>query len=281
MRDLAGKVAVVTGAASGIGLALSRRLGADGMRVMMADVEEPALAAAARSLAAEGIEAATAVTDVSDADAVDALARATLERFGAVHVVCNNAGVAGGGLTWQIPLPTWNWLVGVNLFGIVHGMRSFLPHLIEQGEGHVVNTASVAGLIAGPFMSPYNATKHAAVAISESLYHDLAAVGSPVGVSVLCPGFVRTRIGEADRNWPASYGPLPVAQDQPGSEELRQALSSAIEAGLDPAIIATAVRDAIVAGRFWVLTHPELNDAVLGRYSGAVQGRNPESVSLG
>jgi NAD(P)-dependent dehydrogenase (short-subunit alcohol dehydrogenase family) len=281
MRDLAGKIAVVTGAASGIGLALSRRFGADGMRVMMADVEEPALAAAAASLAAEGIEADTAVTDVSDADSVDALARATLERFGAVHVVCNNAGVAGGGLTWQIPLPTWNWMVGVNLFGIVHGMRSFLPHLIEQGEGHVVNTASVAGLIAGPFMSPYNATKHAAVAMSESLYHELAAVGSPVGVSVLCPGFVRTRIGEADRNWPASYGPLPEAQDQPGSAELRQALSSAIEAGLDPAIIATAVRDAIVADRFWVLTHPELNDAVLGRYSGAVQGRNPQSALLG
>jgi NAD(P)-dependent dehydrogenase (short-subunit alcohol dehydrogenase family) len=281
MRDLAGKIAVVTGAASGIGLALSRRFGADGMRVMMADVEEPALAAAAASLAAEGIEADTAVTDVSDADSVDALARATLERFGAVHVVCNNAGVAGGGLTWQIPLPTWSWMVGVNLFGIVHGMRSFLPHLIEQGEGHVVNTASVAGLIAGPFMSPYNATKHAAVAMSESLYHELAAVGSPVGVSVLCPGFVRTRIGEADRNWPASYGPLPEAQDQPGSAELRQALSSAIEAGLDPAIIATAVRDAIVADRFWVLTHPELNDAVLGRYSGAVQGRNPQSALLG
>jgi len=228
MRDLAGKVAVITGAASGIGLALSRRLGADGMRVMMADVEEPALAAAARSLAAEGIETATAVTDVSDAESVDALARATLERFGAMHVVCNNAGVAGGGLAWQVPLPTWNWIVGVNLFGIVHGIRSFVPHLVAQGEGHVVNTASVAGLLAGPWMSPYNATKAAAVAVTESLYHELAA----------------------------------------------------IESGLDPAIIATAVRDAIVGDRFWILTHPELNDAVLRRYSGAVEGRNPQPPSL-
>jgi NAD(P)-dependent dehydrogenase (short-subunit alcohol dehydrogenase family) len=281
MRDLAGKIAVVTGAASGIGLALSRRLGADGMRVMMADVEEPALAAAARSLAAEGIEVATAVTDVSDAVSVDALASATLERFGAVHVVCNNAGVADGGLAWQIPLPTWNWIVGVNLFGIVHGMRSFVPHLIAQGEGHVVNTASVAGLLAAPWMSPYNATKHAAVAVSESLYHELAAIGSPVGVSVLCPGFVRTRIGEADRNWPAGYGPRPAAQDQPGSDDVRQAVRAAIESGLEPAIVATAVRDAIVADRFWILTHPELNDAVLDRYTGAIEGRNPQPAALG
>lgn len=280
MRNLAGKIAVVTGAASGIGLALSRRLGSDGMRVMMADVEEPALAAAARNLAAEGIEAATAVTDVSDAESVEALARAALGRFGAVHVVCNNAGVSGGGPAWQIPLPTWNWIVGVNLFGIVHGIRSFVPHLIAQGEGHVVNTASVAGLLAPPWMSPYNATKHAAVAVSESLYHELAAIGSPVGVSVLCPGFVRTRIHEADRNWPASYGPRPAAQDQPGSKEVRQAVRAAIESGLDPAIIATAVRDAVVGGRFWILTHPELNDAVLGRYTGAVEERDPQSQPL-
>ena len=276
MRDLAGKIGVVTGAASGIGLALSRRLGADGMRVMMADVEEPALAASARRLAAEGIETATAVTDVSNAESVDALARATLERFGAVHVVCNNAGVAGGGgPAWQVPLPIWNWIVGVNLFGIVHGIRSFVPHLIAQGEGHVVNTASVAGLLAGPYGSPYNATKHAAVAVSESLYHELAAIGSPVGVSVLCPGFVRTRIHEADRNWPASYGPRPAVLERPGSDEARRTVRQAIESGLDPAIIAAAVRDAIIGDRFWILTHPQLNDRVLDRYRGAIEGHNP------
>lgn len=189
--------------------------------------------------------------------------------------------MAGSGLAWQIPLPTWNWIVGVNLFGIVHGMRSFVPHLIAQGEGHVVNTTSVAGLLAAPWLSPYNATKHAVVAMSESLHHELAAIGSPVGVSVLCPGFVRTRIHEADRNWLASYGPQPAAQDQPGSEEIRQAVTAAVESGLDPVIIATAVRDAIVGGRFWILTHAELNDAVLRRYSGAVEGRNPQSADLG
>jgi|SRR5450755_271145 NAD(P)-dependent dehydrogenase (short-subunit alcohol dehydrogenase family) len=275
MRKLAGKVAVVTGAASGIGLALSRRLGADGMRVMMADLDEAALTAAARSLAAEGIEAAATVTDVSDPDAVDALARATLGRFGAVHVVCNNAGVTRGGRSWEVPLPTWNWVMGVNLFGIVHGIRSFVPHLIAQGEGHVVNTASVSGLVAAPLGGPYSASKHAAVAISESLHHELAAAGSPVGVSVLCPGPVRTRIHESYRNWPAKYGPRPEVPDPPDIAEWRRASTAMIESGQDPAIIATAVRDAIVRGRFWILTHPEYADALLARYNGLVDGRSP------
>jgi len=273
MRELAGKVAVVTGAASGIGLALSRRLGADGMRVMMADVEGPALADAAGVLADEGIEVASAVTDVSDAGAVDALARTTLERFGAAHVLCNNAGVSGGGPAWQVPLPVWRWVVGVNLFGIVHGIRSFVPHLIEQGEGHVVNTASVAGLLAGPGTSPYSATKHAAVAMSEALYHDLAAIGSPVGVSVLCPGFVSTRLYESDRNWP--YGEQGSPATRPGAAAGRQALRQALESGLAPAMIAETVRDAIVGDQFWILTHPELNDPILGRYRAAVEGRQP------
>ena len=275
MRDLAGKVAVVTGAASGIGLAMSRRLGRDGMRVMMADVEEQALAAAAKTLADEGIEAATAVTDVSDAESVDALACATLERFGAVHVVCNNAGVSRGGPAWDIPLPMWKWIVDVNVFGIVHGIRSFVPHLIAQREGHIVNTASVGGLLAGPWMSPYHATKHAAVAISESLHHELAAIGSPVRVSVLCPGSVRTKIHEAYRNWPARYGPWPAVQDPPGLAEWRRAASATVEAGLDPAIIADAVRDAITSDRFWIFTHPEFGHAIVDKYTGAVRGRNP------
>jgi NAD(P)-dependent dehydrogenase (short-subunit alcohol dehydrogenase family) len=276
MRELAGKVAVITGAAGGIGLALSRRLGADGMRVMMADSDEAALTAAAAGLAAEGVEAATAVTDVSDPDSVDALALATLGRFGAVHLVCNNAGVSRGGPSWEIPLATWQWTVGVNLFGIVHGIRSFVPHLIAQREGHVVNTASVAGLIAPPWGGPYNATKHAAVAISESLYHELAAAGSPVGVSVLCPGPVRTRIHDSYRNWPARYGARPDAADPPAIAEWRQATAAMVETGLDPEVIATAVRDAVVGDRFWILTHPEYGDAFLRRYRGMVKGRNPQ-----
>ena len=278
MRDLTGKVAVVTGAASGIGLAISRRLGADGMRVMMADVEEPALAAAAKDLAAEGIETAVAVTDVRSAQSVDALASATLEHFGAVHVVCNNAGVAGGGPAWEIPLNVWEWVLGVNLFGVVHGIRAFVPHLVAQGEGHIVNTASVAGLLTAPWMAPYNASKHAVVGVSETLYHELAAIGSAVGVSVLCPGFVRTNIGESNRNWPDSLGPLPA--DRPDSEEIRAAIRTAIESGTDPAVVAASVRDAIVNDTFWILTHSDFRDAITARFGGAVEGRNPGTAGL-
>jgi NAD(P)-dependent dehydrogenase (short-subunit alcohol dehydrogenase family) len=278
MRDLAGKVAVVTGAASGIGLAVARQLGADGMRVMLADVEEPALAAAADALAAEGIDTAAVVVDVSDADSVQSLASATFDRFGTVHVVCNNAGVAGGGAAWQLPLSTWNWVMGVNFFGVVHGIRAFLPHMIAQGEGHVVNTASVAGLLAPPWMSPYNASKHAVVAVSESVLHELATIGSPVGVSVLCPGFVRTRIADADRNRPARYSS--AGEEQPELPGMRDAIEAAIAGGIEPAVVATAVRDAIVENRFWILTHPDFNDPIVARFSGAVEGRSPGLAPL-
>jgi NAD(P)-dependent dehydrogenase (short-subunit alcohol dehydrogenase family) len=274
MRDLAGKVAVVTGAASGIGLAVARKLGADGMRVMLADVEEPALAAATDALAAEGIDVAATVTDVSDVDSVQSLADATVDHFGTVHVVCNNAGVAGGGASWQLPMSTWNWVMGVNFFGVVHGIRAFLPLLIAQGEGHVVNTASVAGLLAAPWMGPYTASKHAVVAVSESLRHELSAIGSPVGVSVLCPGFVRTRIADADRNRPARYSA--VVEGQPDLQAIRDAVAAQVAGGTDPAVVATKVRDAIVADKFWVLIHADFGDRIIARFDGAVAGRNPQ-----
>lgn len=277
MRELAGRVAVVTGAASGIGLAVARQLGADGMRVMLADVEEPALAAAADALAAEGIEVAATVTDVSDADSVQSLAGATLDRFGTVHVVCNNAGVAAGGASWQVPMSTWKWVMGVNFFGVVHGIRAFLPHLITQGEGHIVNTASVAGLLAPPWMSPYNASKHAVVALSESLHYELATLGSPVGVSVLCPAFVRTRIADADRNRPTRH--RADLEEQPDLQAIWDSFQAGVAGGTDPAVIATAVKDAIVEERFWILTHANYGDRIIARFSGAVAGRNPQLPS--
>jgi NAD(P)-dependent dehydrogenase (short-subunit alcohol dehydrogenase family) len=249
------------------------------MRVMLADVEEPALAAAAAALAAEGIETAATVVDVSDADSVQSLATATLDRFGTVHVVCNNAGVAPGvSFSWELPMSTWNWIMGVNFFGVVHGIRAFLPHLIAQSEGHIVNTASIFGLLAMPWVSSYSASKHAVVAVSECLHGELASVGSPVGVSVLCPGFVRTKLSEADRNRPA--WDRAAGEEQADLQQIQDAGDALIAGGTDLALVAAAVRDAIIDQRFWILTHPEFNDPISARFSGALEGRNPETVPL-
>jgi NAD(P)-dependent dehydrogenase (short-subunit alcohol dehydrogenase family) len=258
MDRLEGKVAVVTGGASGIGLALARRFAAEGMRVVLADVAEEALTTAAKTLAEDhGDDKVAAVpTDVRDPDAVDALADATFERFGTAHIVCNNAGVAVGGLSWEIPADRWRWIVEVNLLGVVNGVRSFVPRLIEQGEGHVVNTASVAGFITSPAMSPYLATKHAVVALSESLYLDLQVTGANgVGVSVLSPEWVRTQIADSDRSRPE--GVTPMATDPTlGEQGPATILQALIETGLDPAEVADQVVEAIDQQRFWIFTHP-------------------------
>jgi NAD(P)-dependent dehydrogenase (short-subunit alcohol dehydrogenase family) len=202
MQELEGRVAVVTGGASGIGLALARRFAGEGMRVVIGDVEEPALKGAVDELTEGGADVVGVVTDVTDPDQVEELARAAEQAFGAIHIACNNAGVGAGGLSWEAPLETWQWVIGVNLWGVIHGIRSFVPRIIEQRAGHVVNTASVAGLVAAPFMGPYNASKHAVVALSETLHHELAMMAPHVKVSVLCPAWVNTRIGESERNRP-------------------------------------------------------------------------------
>src|SRR5687767_9606773 len=190
MDTLSGKVAVVTGAASGIGLALAHAFAGEGAKVVLADIEEGPLDDAVGNLAASA-EAVGVVCDVRDPAAVDALAKTTLDRFGAVHVICNNAGVVAGGLSWLVPADRFRWVVEVNLLGVANGIRSFVPHMIEQGEGHVVNTASAAGLATGPGMASYFATKHGVVALTEALAWDLAMAGATgVGCSVLCPEFV-------------------------------------------------------------------------------------------
>jgi NAD(P)-dependent dehydrogenase (short-subunit alcohol dehydrogenase family) len=255
MEDLSGKVAVVTGAASGIGRAMAERFAREGMRVVLADVERDALDAASDAFAAEhGADHVLAVpTDVRDEKSVDALAAATFDRFGAVHVLCNNAGVGVGGMTWDIPADRWRWIVEVNLLGVAHGIRAFVPRMIEQGEGHVVNTASAAGLLTGPVMAPYYATKHAVVALSEALHFDLQITGTAVGVSVLCPEWVRTRISESERNRPADVEAMPgMPADGEGAGSIIQGL---VDSGLDPAEVAGMVVDAIRSGRFWILTH--------------------------
>ena len=204
MENLQGKVAVITGGASGIGKAMAAAAVAEGMKVVVADIEEGALKEAADELAAGGSDVLSVVTDVSDGASVRELRDRALDRFGAVHLVHNNAGVGTGGPIWEVSEEDWRWILGVNLWGVVHGIATFVPVLLEQGEGHVVNTASIAGLTTAPFLGPYNATKQAVVAMSETLYKDLQAAGvSGIGVSVLCPGFVQTRIAESDRNRPS------------------------------------------------------------------------------
>src|SRR5580698_5014975 len=218
MENLGGKVAVITGGASGIGRAVAERAAAEGMQLVLGDIEEGPLQQAVDDLTGAGAEVIGGRTDVADRASVEALRDRALDRFGAVHLVHNNAGIGLGGPIWEVTEEDWRWILGVNLWGVVHGVATFTPLLIEQGEGHIVNTASVAGLIAAPFLGPYNATKQAVVAISETLFKDLQAVGAPVGVSVLCPGFVRTRIAESERHRPEWAAPDRAV---PGAEEVR------------------------------------------------------------
>ncbi len=256
MQDFAGKVAVVTGGASGIGLGLARRFGNEGMRVVIGDVEKRALDTAVNDLTASGAVVEGVVTDVSDAEQVQALADATIERFGAVHIVCNNAGVGGGGLSWELPLSTWEWVIGVDLWSIIHGIRSFVPLLMQQPEGHIVNTASVAGLVAAPFMGPYNAAKHAVVGLSETLHHELAMTAPHVKVSVLCPGWVKTNIADSDRNRPAHLQ-APASGFESGA---RDALKGMLDNGMAPDVVAGKVLAAIRDEKFWILTHDDESD---------------------
>ena len=251
MRELQDRVAVVTGGASGIGRALARRLAADGMRLVLADVEPGPLEVVVAELAAGGAQVVGVRADVAVASDVDAVRDRALEAFGAVHVVCNNAGVGGGGIV-DAPLALWEWTIGVNLMGVVHGVHTFLPLLLEQDEGHIVNTASLAGLGGVAGLGVYCTTKFAVVGLSESLHHDLTGRGSAVGVSVLCPGFVQTRIGESNRNAPASVAEWAATPDAQATTEFALALTNA---GIAPEVVADAVRDAIVENTFYVVPH--------------------------
>ena len=260
MRDVEGKVAVVTGAASGIGRALVDRFAAAGMHVALADVEEEALAKAEAEVAAANPNSRTlaVVTDVSQRASVDALAAAVTDRFGTTaHVLCNNAGVSGGGgAIWETTDKDWAWVLGVNLMGVVHGIQAFVPAMVARNEpGHVVNTSSVLGLATGGG-SIYGVTKHAVTRLSEGLWYDLKAANSPVGVSVLCPGLIATNIISSGRNRPDD---LKNAVPPPAEAEQRMAMMQKVfhDNGMPPSEVADIVFDAIQAERFYILTHPE------------------------
>lgn len=277
MDRLAGGTAVITGGASGIGLAMAKAFADEGMRLVLADIEEAALDAAVASFTSRGVEAIGVPTDVSKAEQVETLAAAAYTAFGAVHVLCNNAGVGTGGASWAIPLKDWEWVLGVNLWGAIHGVRSFVPRMIESGEpGHVVNTASMAGLTSGPGMAPYNVSKHGVVTLSECLYHELRMVDAPIGVSVVCPGWVRTRINESGRNHPD--GPVDVTQRDALAQSLHAMIDAALAAGLEPDEVAGLVRDAVKADRFYVLPHQAWKPLIAGRVDNIVQERPPEII---
>ena len=257
LDGLRGRVAVITGGASGIGRALAERFATAGARLVLADVEEPALAAAGAELRAAGAEVAEVVTDVADPGAVDALADAAYERFGVVHVVCNNAGVVSTGPSWEQSIEDWQWVLGVDLWGVIHGVRSFVPRMLAGGEpGHIVNTASIAGLLPFPNIAPYDVAKAGVVALSEALHSELRAAGGAIGVSVLCPGVVPTRISESGRNRPGAARP---EQLDIGTQR------NPPPTALTPAQIAEQVHDAIVGERFWIVTHEPYREWITRR----------------
>jgi NAD(P)-dependent dehydrogenase (short-subunit alcohol dehydrogenase family) len=269
-----GRVAVVTGAASGIGLGLAERFAAEGMRVVMADVEGPVLAEAAARLTASGADVLPVVTDVSFAAEVDALRDRAVAEYGAVHLVCNNAGVGGPhGPLWDCPPGEWDWVLGVNLGGVINGVRSFMPLLLKQHAAHMVNTASIFGVFAGA-LGPYGVSKHAVVALTETLYFNLQAVNADhVGVSVLCPGAVQTRFGTSARNRPVWAGPPVVSgDDERTSAEQFDRLAAS---GASPAEVAGIVVAGIRDSRFYLLTSQNRNEAVARRGEQIVAGGPP------
>ena len=285
MREFEGKTAVVTGAASGMGLAFARRFAAEGMNVVLADIEEEALNAQVVRLQQEERSVLGVIVDTSRREALENLRDQTIAEYGNIHILVNNAGVAGGedaGVfpdgtvqgTWQVSDETWNWVMGVNFWGVLYGLQVFVPHMLDHGEeGHIVNTASLAGLMPGG--GAYSVSKHAVLTMTEGLYQQFQAMGAKLSASVLCPGFVNTNIGRADRNRPEEFGG--TAERTPEQE---QAIAFMLGGGMDPDQVADIVLESIVEQRCYILPHPAWDDVVLGRTEHVVARGAPISVDM-
>ena len=283
MKDFRGKTAVITGAASGIGLALATRCVEEGMKVVMADVEEPALSAAAASLASGGADVLAIPTNVSHREDVEALADRAYEAYGAVHLLCNNAGVETGKGTayWESSLNDWHWVLGVNLWGVIHGVKAFLPRMVDGGQpGHVVNTASAAGLVPNTAIGIYNVSKAAVTMLSETLYLQLRERGIPIGVTVSFPGGVRTNLNEAERNRPPDLrnpaaGPLTRWQ-----KATIERFTEMNETGMPPDEFAGKVFGAVMDNKLYLLSHTEYIPAIRQRLENMLSGVNPDVQGL-
>lgn len=279
MKEFAGKVAVITGAASGIGRAIAEKCVRLGGKVVLADIDETSLSNAETELKSLGGDVLCVKTDVSRRGDVELLARQAFAAYGAVHLLFNNAGVAAGGAPWEATRNDWDWVIGVNLWGVIHGVKVFTPLMIAQNaECHIVNTASTAGLTVGSFSAPYAVTKHAVVALSESLYLTLQKQNSLVNASVLCPGLVRTNIGSCQRHRPAELRDEPVTLS-PEMQAGRAAFDALLAASTPPAEVADAVFDAIQKEQFYIITHPEWLEVIRLRTSKLLAMENPENPS--
>ncbi len=263
-----GNVAVITGGASGIGLAVAEALIAEGMSVVLADIDAPKLRDVEARLSEDGASVATMVCNTTAEAEVNALVEYALEQFGAIHVMFNNAGIAGVGDAWADPMDLWKRVIDVNLLGVVHGIRAVLPVMQQQGVGHIISTASHAGLVAAPGISPYIATKHAVVGLSESLFLELEALGSPVGASVLCPEFVKTDLMNKE----------PESIESPFPQLINQFLAAGVAGGIPASDLADQVVAAIKRGQFWILTHDSTREATLARAQQAATGTNPTTT---
>jgi NAD(P)-dependent dehydrogenase (short-subunit alcohol dehydrogenase family) len=280
MQDFQGKVAVITGGASGIGLAFAQQCAHEGMKLVLADVEEQALQQSTANFKAAGTEVLALRVDVSKAEEVEQLAEQTFATYGAVHLLFNNAGVGAGTTIWESTLDDWKWVLGVNLWGVVHGVHYFVPRMLASGEeGHIINTASSAGLLAHSGLGPYRASKSAVVSLSETLALELAQRAAKIKASVLCPEWVQTRILESGRNRPAEL--QESATDEPidaRSQASFVALFQAVQQGIAPSEVASITFDAIRNGTFYILTHPTTRAGIQIRAQDIIEGRVPHDM---